>query len=69
MPDAKELLEVEDAGVEVLTRHLGWMEIDSRKAEAMRESLKHVTLAEPLLNAIKRLNEDRRRKPRTLVLG
>ena len=56
MRDAKELLEVEDPAVEVLTRHLGWKEIDTRKAEEMRESLKHVVLVQPLLDAIKRLN-------------
>ncbi|WP_334140194.1 type I restriction endonuclease, partial [Methanothrix soehngenii] len=56
MPDAKELLEVEDPAVEVLTQHLGWKEIDAKKAEEMRESLKHVILTDPLLDAIKRLN-------------
>ncbi|HNY34815.1 MAG TPA: type I restriction endonuclease, partial [Methanothrix soehngenii] len=56
MPDAKELLEVEDPAVEVLTQRLGWKEIDSRKAEELRESLKHMILAEPLLGAIWRLN-------------
>jgi len=56
MPDAKEILEVEDPAVQVLTQYLGWTEIDSRKAEAIRESLKHVILTEPLLNAIQRLN-------------
>ncbi|WP_348528312.1 type I restriction endonuclease subunit R [Methanothrix sp.] len=56
MSDAKELLEVEDPAVEVLTQHLGWKEIDAKKAEEMRESLKHVLLIQPLLDAIKRLN-------------
>ena len=56
MPDAKELLEVEDPAVEVLTQNLGWTEIESRRAEEMRESLKHVVLVEPLLRAIQRLN-------------
>jgi len=56
MPDAKELLEVEDPAVEVLTQHLGWKEIDSRRVEEMRESLKHVVLVDPLLRSIQRLN-------------
>ncbi|HNU40354.1 MAG TPA: hypothetical protein PKI26_08650, partial [Methanothrix sp.] len=56
MSDAKELLEVEDPAVEVLTQQLGWNEIDTKKAEEMRESLKHVILSEPLLDAIHHLN-------------
>ncbi|MDD1760820.1 MAG: type I restriction endonuclease subunit R [Methanothrix sp.] len=56
MPDAKELLEVEDPAVEVLTQHLGWKEMDSKKAEEMRESLKHVILTKPVHDAIKRFN-------------
>ena len=37
MSDAKELLEVEDPAVEVLTQHLGWKEIDAKKAEEDRD--------------------------------
>lgn len=54
--DPKELIEVEDPAVEVLTQHLGWIEIDSRAAEEMRSSLKEVVLIPVLLKAIKRLN-------------
>lgn len=54
--DAKELTEVEDPAVDVLTQHLGWTELDSCAAEEMRGSLKDVVLFPVLMNAIKRLN-------------
>jgi len=54
--DPKELLEVEDPAVEVLTQYLGWVEIDSKASESMRPSLKEVVLIPKLSAAIKRLN-------------
>lgn len=54
--DPKELLEVEDPAVEVLTQHLGWQEIDSKDSEKLRPSLKEVVLVPILQKAIKRLN-------------
>lgn len=56
MSDQKELLEVEDPAVEVLTQHLGWMEIDSHKANEMRDSLKQPILIPIFLEAVKRIN-------------
>lgn len=55
--DSKELLEVEDPAVEVLTKHLGWVEIDSRKADELRPSLKEPVLTEVLKKKIKDLND------------
>lgn len=55
--DSKELLEVEDPAVEVLTQHLGWTEIDSRKADELRGSLKEPVLTEILMRKIKELND------------
>lgn len=54
--DPKEQMEVEDPAVEVLTKHLGWNEIDSKTTEDMRGSLKEVVLVPILIKAIKRLN-------------
>lgn len=54
--DPKELLEVEDPAVEVLTQHLGWQEIDSKESERLRPSLKEAVLVPILEKAIKRLN-------------
>ncbi|MBU0650765.1 type I restriction endonuclease subunit R, partial [bacterium] len=54
--DSKELLEVEDPTVEVLTQHLGWTEIDTRKADELRPSLKEPVLVEVLKRKIKELN-------------
>jgi type I restriction enzyme R subunit len=54
--DPKEQLEVEDPAVEVLTKHLGWIEIDNKETEEMRGSLKEVVLVPILQKAIKRLN-------------
>lgn len=54
--DLKELLEVEDPAVEVLTQHLGWVEIDSHKADELRPSLKEPVLTEILREKIKELN-------------
>lgn len=54
--DSKELLEVEDPAVEVLTGHLGWVEIDSHKADELRPSLKEPVLTEILKRKIKELN-------------
>ena len=56
MTHAKELLEVEDPAVEVLTKHLGWIEIDSREADGLRPSLKEPVLTEILKRKIKELN-------------
>lgn len=56
MPDQKEILEVEEPAVEVLTRNLGWTEIDSQDANEMREFLKQPILTSIFLKAIKRIN-------------
>ncbi|MHA1827130.1 MAG: type I restriction endonuclease subunit R [Candidatus Heimdallarchaeaceae archaeon] len=54
--DSKELLEVEDPAVEVLTQHLGWVEIDSHEADKLRPSLKEPILTGILRKKIKELN-------------
>ncbi|HLP79242.1 MAG TPA: type I restriction endonuclease subunit R [Acidobacteriota bacterium] len=54
--DPKELLEVEDPAVKVLTEQLGWTELSSQETEAMRGSLKEVVLVPIFQKAIKRLN-------------
>jgi len=54
--DSKELLEVEDPIVEVLTKQLGWIEIDSRKADELRPSLKEPIMTKLLKKKIKDLN-------------
>ena len=54
--DSKELLEVEDPVVEVLTKQLGWIEIDSRKADELRPSTKEPILTELLKKKIKEIN-------------
>lgn len=56
MRDSKELLEVEDPAVEVLTQYLGWTEIDSQKADELRPSLKEPVLTEILKRKIQELN-------------
>ncbi|MDW5551645.1 type I restriction endonuclease subunit R [Methanosarcina sp.] len=56
MRDQKELLEVEDPAVEILTQYLGWEEFDSKATEKLRESLKEVVLAPKLEEAIRRIN-------------
>lgn len=54
--DPKELLEVEDPAVKVLTEYLGWKELDTKEAEGLRTSLKEAILTPILSKAIKRLN-------------
>lgn len=54
--DSKELLEVEDPAVEVLTQHLGWTELDSIESEKLRPSLKEPVLVDILKRKIKELN-------------
>ena len=54
--DAKELTEVENPAVEVLTNNLGWTELDTRETEKMRGSLKETVLVPILRDAIKSLN-------------
>ena len=56
MPDQKEILEVEDPAVEVLTQHLGWKEIETLKANEMRDSLKHPILTFVFLKSLKKIN-------------
>ncbi|MFY1111576.1 MAG: type I restriction endonuclease subunit R [Methanosarcinaceae archaeon] len=56
MRDQKELLEVEDPVVEVLTQHLGWEELDSKASEELRGSLKEVVLVPKLEEAVRRIN-------------
>lgn len=56
MSDQKELIEVEDPAVEVLTQNLGWTELDARDANGMRDSLKQPILVPKFLDAIKRIN-------------
>jgi hypothetical protein len=58
--DPKELTEVENPAVEVLTRHLGWTECTAREADALRPSRK-----EPVLIVLSR----RRSGASTLDLG
>ena len=55
--DSKELLEVENPAIEVLTQHLGWTEIDSKKSEELRPSLKEPILTKILREKIKELNQ------------
>ena len=56
MPDQKEILEVEDPAVEILTQHLGWKEIETMKANEMRDSLKHPILTSIFFKSIKKIN-------------
>lgn len=56
MPDQRELLEVEDPAVQTLTQHLGWIELDSLKANTLRDSPKQPVLTALFYQAIKRLN-------------
>ena len=53
---SKELLEVEDLLVDVLTAHLGWTEIDCTKADDLRHSLKEPVLTVVLKKKIRELN-------------
>ena len=54
--DSKELLEVEDPIVEVLTEHLGYNEIQPKEAEAQRGSIKDIILKPTLSKKLKELN-------------
>lgn len=56
MRDQKELIEVEDTAVEVLTQHLGWTELDPKDTNALRDSPKQPILVSIFLQAIKRIN-------------
>ena len=54
--DSKELLEVEDPIIEVLTEHLGYNEITQKQAEAQRGSIKDIILKPILSRKLKKLN-------------
>jgi len=54
--DSKELLEVEDPAVAVLTEHLEWTELDNRNADELRPSSKKPILTVILTTKIKELN-------------
>lgn len=55
--DSKEVLEVEDPAIEVLTQYLGWTEIDSKESEDLRPSLKEPVLVKILERKIRELND------------
>ena len=54
--DSKELLEVEDPIIEVLTKYLGYNEILPQEAQTQRESIKDITLKKTLAKKLKELN-------------
>jgi type I restriction enzyme R subunit len=54
--DSKEILEVEDPIIEVLTEHLGYNEILPKEAEKERESIKDIILKHTLSKKLKELN-------------
>jgi len=56
MSDQKELIEVEDPAVEVLTEHLGWTEISAADAKRMKDSARQPILVSLFLQAVKRIN-------------
>lgn len=56
MPDQKEILEVEEPAVEVLTQHLDWTELDASEANDFRDSPKQPILTTIFFQAIKRIN-------------
>ncbi|MGC9514136.1 type I restriction endonuclease subunit R [Methanocrinis sp.] len=56
MSDQKELIEVEDPAVSVLTEHLGWTEIAAADAKLMKDSLRQPILVSLFLEAVKRIN-------------
>lgn len=56
MSDQKEIIEVEDPAVEVLTDHLGWTEIPVDDANLMRDSTRQPILVSAFLEAVKRIN-------------
>ncbi|MDD2638205.1 MAG: type I restriction endonuclease subunit R [Methanothrix sp.] len=56
MSDQKEIIEVEDPAVEVLTDHLGWTEITADDTNLMRDSTRQPILVSAFLEAVKRIN-------------
>ncbi len=54
--DSKELLEVEDPAVEVLTQNLDWTELDTHESEKLRPSLKEPVLVDIFKKKIKEIN-------------
>ena len=52
----KELIEVEDTAMEVLTQHLGWKEMSMVDVEPMRSSPKEAVLTPMLVAAVRRIN-------------
>ena len=55
--DSKELLEVEEPFMRVLTKNLGWTELKAEEADGLRPSQKEPILTEILKKKIKDLNE------------
>jgi type I restriction enzyme, R subunit len=56
MPDQKEILEVEEPAMEVLTNNSGWTELDATEANKLRDTPTQPILTEILYQAIKDIN-------------